>query len=266
MSDAANPNTTPAPAAPPAPPPAKTLPAWASWCKLLEGLRKAHETIETAAVAIILQARLLRFSAHHGPDPVAIKKITAALYRAVPLLQAALNWEEPAVGGKAAKRSETECLRGDQWRLVLAFSGLETLVKSLVGQKGRGGLGADHFRTVLAGCALPEYVPLEVPAHKDQAMEDWFTAEAQDDLLDFLGLDFGDAKITARWLVERRPMGDWVEGLCLAKAIRNATVHGALSASKVKEWKLGRPIRRLVDDIGTVAGAVLDRLVAEEAT
>jgi hypothetical protein len=182
----------------------------------------------------------------------------------VPLVQAALCWEEPTVGGTTEKRSDTDRRRGDQWRLVLAFSGFETLAKALLSQKGRGGIGVEAFRNLLVGCTLPEYVPLDVPEHRESLLEEWFNTEAQDELLDFLGLDFGDAKITATWLIKREAMTTWVDGLCLAKALRNATVHGALSASKVVQWKLTRPIRRLVDDLGLVVGSVLDRLTLAE--
>ncbi len=255
MSDPANPCET----SPTAPAP-KPLAAWATWCRQLDALRKAHESLEHEAACLAIQQRLHRFSTTHAAEPAAIKKVTSALYRAVPLLQAALHWEDPTVGGTLDRRSATDRRRGEQWRLVLAFSGMETLTKALLSQKGRGGIGAEHFRTLLSGCALPEYLPLEVPQHRESLLEDWFTADAQDDLLDFLGLDFGDAKITARWLVERRPMIDWVEGLCLAKALRNATVHGALSASKVEQWKLADAIGRLVDDIAIIATAILAKL------
>lgn len=247
------------------PPKPRPLQTWALWCRFLEDLRKLPDGLENPHACTRLQQRLLRFSNTHTADPAAIKKVTAAIYRAVPLLQSALGWEEPTVGGTTEKRSTTDRRRGEQWRLVLAFSGFETMAKALLSQKGRGGIGADAFCKLLTDCTLPVYVPLAVPEHKESLLDEWFCSDAQEELLDFLGLDYGDANITASWLVQRKPMATWVQGLCLAKALRNATVHGALSASKVDQWKLACSIRRLVDDIALVAGAVLDRLTVAEA-
>jgi hypothetical protein len=248
----------------PAEPPSPLSLGWRAWCKILEELRKTHGEWEKSEPACQrLLKHLHRFTPNHPPDPPVIKNVTRALYRAVPLLQAAILWEEPSVGGKAEKRSATDRRRGEQWRLVLSFSGFETLGKALLAIKGRGGIKPEDIGRLLAAVPLPDHVPLDVPSHKEEALDDWFNAESQDELLDFLCLDHGDAKITATWLVERKPMVTWLETFCLAKALRNATVHGALSASKITEWKLGPALLRMVDDIAAVAGAVLIRLTAD---
>src|SRR5262249_23132983 len=78
--------------------------------------------------------------------------------------------------------------------------------------------------------------------------------------LEFLGLDGEDAQSIYRWLADRQPVVSWASGLGLAKALRNATASGALSASKVKEWKLQAAFGTLVEDLGTVTAAALTRL------
>jgi hypothetical protein len=263
MSDTANPSTTPAPAKPAELPSPLSL-GWRAWCKLVQELGKGPDDLPTTSACATIQKRLHRFAQGHTGEPAAVKRVLSALYRAVPLLQAALTWEEPSVGGKAEKRSATDKRRGEQWRLVLSFSGFETLTKALLAIKGRGGIKPEHIEIVLNLVKIPDHIPVEVPAHKPTDLDDWFSADAQEELLDFLCLDHGDAKITASWLVERKPMVTWLESLSLAKALRNATVHGALSASKITEWKLATAIARMVDDIAIAAGAVLTRLAEVE--
>jgi hypothetical protein len=75
-----------------------------------------------------------------------------------------------------------------------------------------------------------------------------------------LGLSETDANAVGKWLAEQQPACSWPSALQLAQAFRNATVHGALSASKVKEWKLRPAFRTLTDDLGSVTAAVLMKL------
>ena len=43
-------------------------------------------------------------------------------------------------------------------------------------------------------------------------------------------------ELFGQWLVKGKPIKSRTDALCLAQALRHATVHGALSATKVREW------------------------------
>ncbi|MEG4279053.1 hypothetical protein QUA62_16470, partial [Microcoleus sp. MON1_C1] len=43
---------------------------------------------------------------------------------------------------------------------------------------------------------------------------------------------------------------DWANATMLAKALRNATAHGALSPSKVEDWRLKPAMKILVKNLG----------------
>mgnify|MGYP000913948199 FL=1 len=75
----------------------------------------------------------------------------------------------------------------------------------------------------------------------------------------------GDVKIFRRWFLQGESVSNWVDALFLARAIRNATAHGALSASKAAELKLGEAIAVLTRDLTLVAAAIFEVLAAGPA-
>jgi hypothetical protein len=231
--------------------------AYAAWCRFLK-----ENDPEGVGLPLVC-ARLGRFSSAHRPTPEHVGAVTDALYRGVPLLTAALGWEEARVGGSAEHSTPTDAVRGEQWRLVMAYGGFETVARALLAQPQRAALGLTQLVSLLARCGLSQHVPLEVPAHSEAMRDRWFQAEP-DVLLEFLGLDGEDALAVSRWLADRQPALSWSATLGLAKALRTATVCGALSASKVKEWKLLPAIRTLVDNLAQITAAALQRLTAPE--
>jgi hypothetical protein len=232
--------------------------AWTEWCRFLGGLDLTGA--DPAALATV-SARLERFSPAHRPTAEHVDAVVDALYRGVPLLLAALGWQEPRAGGTPEKATQTDALRGEQWRLVMAYGGFETAARALLAQPQRTSLGTQALVGLLARCELPAYRPLEPPAHSEAMVERWF-GSAPAALLEFLGLDGEDSQAVSRWLADRQPAVSWAAALALAKALRNATASGALSASKVKEWKLRPALRRLVDTLAGATAAALARLNA----
>src|SRR5262249_24095325 len=133
------------------------------------------------------------------------------------------------------------------------------LIKAILSRK-TGGLRPEDFRAIESTVALPRMEPIEVPVRSERVMKEWFDDTAPNDVLAFLGLENADRAIVDQWLVNRTALSTWSESLQVSKAMRNTTAHGALSASKVKDWKLQGTIQALTRNAGRVAAAVLQKL------
>jgi hypothetical protein len=237
--------------------------AWTNWCRFLQENDPAAP--ETTAYAVIGE-RLRRIHGKHRAEREPVDAVVYTLFRGVPLLLAALSWSSPRAGGSAAKPTPTDELRGEQWRLVMAFGGFEAVVRAVLAHADATGLTPQHFDALTTTCGLPPYSPLEAPALREPERDRWFQTGlgARADLLRrLLGLTDADADAVGAWLAEQEAICSWSGALQLAQALRNATVHGALSASKVKEWKLKPAVRTLVNNLATVTAAVLHRLTVE---
>jgi hypothetical protein len=183
-------------------------------------------------------------------------------------LLAALGWKEPTAGSRGGQNQRTDRARGDQWRLVMAYGGFETVAKGLLGFPDKAYLDSDDFARLLAPCRLPTLEPLAAPDVKEAVREKWFepnlVTTPRHPLLAFLGVHNGDAEIIHAWLVEREPVASWAGALRLAQALRNVTTHGALSATKVREWKLRDALHRLTVALEAVTAAALRALVVPD--
>ncbi len=62
-------------------------------------------------------------------------------------------------------------------------------------------------------------------------------------------------------MVQAAKVSSWTDAVRLAKALRNATAHGALSATKVKQWGLENAIFTLSDNLGELVVAGLRKLM-----
>jgi hypothetical protein len=237
--------------------------AWTAWCRFLA--QNDPSAPDSSAHPVIAE-RLRRLHPKHRAEVEPIDAVVYTLYRGVPLLMAALGWEEPRAGGSSAKPTPTDSVRGEQWRLVMAFGGFEAVVRAVLTHADASPLTPQHFDALVRGCQPPEYQALPPPALREPERDRWFQTGlgARADLVRrLLGLTEADANAVGKWLAEQQPVCSWPAALQLAQAFRNATVHGALSASKVREWKLRPAFRTLNDNLGTVTAAVLTRLTAE---
>jgi hypothetical protein len=238
--------------------------AWSAWCNLVSDL-SPDEPGSTAYFPI--HERLARFNPAHAPTPEHVETILDVLYRGVPLLLAALGWDDPIAGSRGGKNPQTDRARGDQWRLVMAYGGFETLVKGLLSLPQKNELTDEDYTTLLAKCALPRYKPIPSPEQREAIRERWFTPEAangRQSLLEFLGLSDGDTQVIYRWLAQGLPISTWHQALILAQALRDVTAHGALSASKTREWRLRPAFHKLTADLANVTGRALKALLASE--
>lgn len=201
--------------------------------------------------------RLLHFSPEHSKTPQHIDKVIKAVIRGVALLKSANGWKNPAIG-KNSSRTPIDKLRGLQWRFVIAYSGFEIASKSLMSCQGRN-INPKITEDFIQKCSLPEYGFLVSP-QGELGLEKWLNKE-EGELAKFLGVTSGDRKIIENWIVKSQPIDSWEQSAKLAKAIRNASAHGYLSATKVKELGLKPGLRKLTDDLALIVAYGLHKLI-----
>lgn len=210
-----------------------------------------------------LHRRLQHFSDKHVVTPDYLQTVLVTLSKGKHLVEAALDWEEPVAGSNNTTSSNlTSRARGEQWRLVMAYGGFETVRDALLPVQHRFPCYADQAQHFVHCCDLPAYEPLLSPDRDCARLVEWLEAEVawgQSAIARFLGLQNGDAKTFHRW-IEGSAVDAWHVAIQLGKALRNVTAHGSLSASKVHQWRLRTAFQRLTDNLGTVVAAALHRL------
>jgi hypothetical protein len=207
-------------------------------------------------------AASIRFTGKTINDAHEAHQLHSCLVRGKELLSTALEWDGPSVGRSG---SDTALLRGLQWRAVIAWSGLEQILKKLCNLKDRNDLAR-----VIALLPLPKCSSLSPPCESLRRLDRWRQKDTGDDnsgINGFLQSESKESKeIFRKWLISGQPVETWNEVLSLAKVLRHATAHGALSATKVREWGLAELLLRLVPEVGVVAAAVFERMFQECCT
>lgn len=205
------------------------------------------------------------FSEQHPIAPEYLHTLLVALSKGTHLVKAALAWEDAAAGPTSTRSTAaTKRARGEQWRLVMAHGGLEMVSKALLFLRcPHVGMAPEEAARLTDLCELPPYVPLEAPNRRRAELAKWLEMEVdlgEHPMVDFLGMHGGGAKVFRRWAVEGRPIESWVDAMQLAKALRHATAHGALSAMKVRQWGLRDAMETLNANLGEITAAALRRL------
>ncbi|MBD2726447.1 hypothetical protein H6G96_08915 [Nostoc sp. FACHB-892] len=214
-----------------------------------------------------IQRRISHFNQTHSDNSDHICDVIQALSKGFYLMKSGLEWEEPAVGHNSDdKPNDTHKARGIQWRLVMTWGGFETIIKTLLLTTDKGGLNTKSIKDFTDQCDLANnYNPLNPPNPTRINLERWLnkdpSIEGKSALADFLSLGNGDQKIIEHWIVKSQPVSNWVEAVRLAKALRNATAHGALSATKVKQWGLEKPLLTLSDNLAEIVVAGMQKLI-----
>jgi hypothetical protein len=161
--------------------------------------------------------------------------ILQGISRGQALLEQSCAWSKPSAG-RASKLSE---LRGQQWRLVMAYAGFEIILKSLY---GRDHPGIEEFRRLEVSIeAVENLEPIAAPQLTKSIKEKWI---ADEKLLKFLSFRNHDLKLFKRWMIDGAAVETPAEQLALAKALRNGTAHAALSANKCLQLKLGDTLEK----------------------
>ena len=177
-----------------------------------------------------------------------LETIFGAVARGRSLMNQALLWKTPLVG----RDSSLAIIRGAQWRLVMAMAGFEIILKGLF-QNNR--LTTDHFSRVQLIAHKAEIDPLKPPKIAPKQAEKWLADERVFEFLDVNGHDKGVLKA---WMIESREMAELADQLHLIRALRNCTVHAALSATKCKQFGLKPALFHLPE---TLAKAWLEILM-----
>lgn len=168
------------------------------------------------------------------------------------LLEQSCAWSKPSAG-RASKLSE---LRGQQWRLVMAYAGFEIILKSLYGKDHPG---IEEFQKLEASIeAVENLEPIASPRLTKSIKEKWL---ADEKLLKFLSFRNYDLKLFKRWMVDGSAVETLAEQLALAKALRNGTAHAALSANKCQQLKLSGALERLPFVIDSAVDAIFCTLL-----
>ncbi|MDB4680821.1 hypothetical protein OAE72_02615 [Akkermansiaceae bacterium] len=192
--------------------------------RFAEIARKPDENFESVSRAIATFAG--------APKAESVEELLChlqGLARGKALIKQATMWKNPSAG-RVSKLSET---RGKQWRLVISVSGLEIMIKSLLGKNHPG---IQEFQILEDRIGL-DVQPLPASELSKKVREKWIEDKS---IMQFLVVRNHDLKILTRFLVngESGPIEGLARQLALAKAIRNCTVLAALSATKCNELKL----------------------------
>jgi hypothetical protein len=229
--------------------------AWSCWWAFLKDHSPGQPDQRQA-----IHARLLRFCDRHPDDIQHIEAVLASLSQGKHLAEAAVRWSKPVAG---ARGTPTDRARGEQFRLVMAHGAWETVRNALLPVADWHHQDEAEVRGLLLQSGLTHYGPLTPPRRELAELDRWLAFEEEPGrhpLTAFLKLHRGDARTLHAWLLDGRPIEDWYEALRLARVLRNSTVHGSLSATRVCRWGLRPAFRALVTDIGLVVAAALGRL------
>lgn len=244
--------------------------AWKHLCDFVQGNGVSLGRYDDRSAAApgtyqVIHQRLLWFTDRHPAAPEHLHAVIVALSKGTHLVKAALAWEEAAIGPETpGSPSEISRARGQQWRLVMCYGGLETVFEALLSPHPPFPSyyqGAKHFSD---RCALSAYSALATPSQHRKELTEWLEMEVVSDkhpMIHFLGLNNGDAGAFREWIIEGKAVNSWPAALALAKALRNATAHGALSASKVCQWGLRDALETLCLNIGEHTAGGLRQLV-----
>jgi hypothetical protein len=227
------------------------------WKDVWNALEPDKSWLTNAAKCDCIQKKLSYFNYQHSNSPEHIDQFIKALSRGQALVQAAVEWQHPAIG-QSETRSPNDKVRGHQWRLVIAYSGFEIASKALMMDKWSRQVEKGMHEKFIEKCVLPGYEPIEPPEGKPKLAK-WLNKE-DGALATFLGLTSGDKKAIDRWLVQSQSVDSWCEAYKLAKALRNASAHGFLLPTKIREWGLKDGFLRLTDDLAKIVIAGLSKL------
>jgi outer membrane protein assembly factor BamB len=187
-------------------------------------------------------------------DELLISSQVHGVIRGRELIKNSQEWAEPKIGsGPSAK------YRGLQWKLVMAYSGMELLIKSLFAIERRG-IRPDDLKDLISKLLLPDFGPIASPSLERKSIKEWIEELDRDAVLDFLKTDNGDRAQLQSWILEQKSCATWRDAILLSKALRNCTAHGALSPSKIEQWGLADAFRQLPSALFMINEAIFEVL------
>lgn len=162
----------------------------------------------------------------HGRSKVFPERVIQGVGRGYTLIRNAEKWSAAQAGAGSEK---CRFARGQQWRLAMAYAGLEILAKSLQGNfASQRGPGVGSFLSLLGNHGSEQIL---LPVGKKHPR-----GKSSEELLDFLRTHKQDRTVMEQWLGthssgQKTSMWPRKDAFQLARVIRNLTAHGILSAS-----------------------------------
>lgn len=230
--------------------------AWAEWHRLL---KRSSGTADLAPVTARLHRLSFLAQLHKTAD---IQAVCTAFAKGHALLLAACRWKNGSIGTTPHRPNPTDRARALQWRLVMAYGGFETFTAPLL-----AGIPSadkvDQLKTLCDDLPLAACPPIAAPLKQSATLKSFLTESGLATggrLTAFLGLRAGDRAGFERWLGTPGRLDTWPDALRLAKALRNATAHGSLSATKARTLGFLPAFEALPDHLSTVVEAALLKL------
>lgn len=240
-----------------------------NWTRLLQSLGGYGNWRTDATVQTALFQKISSFSSAHRNQPEHTEGVLYSLSRGYSLNQAALEWEKPYAGKAPTGTQDASWLRGIQWRLVMSYNAFELVCVVLM--QPPQALTPDAMRAFVQKCDLPPYsTPIPSPNQQRAGIQQWLDQSAPTGvkgsaLLDFLGLRAGDRRTFQAWAMPQKaqenPITDWEQAIRLAKALRNMSAHGSLSATKIRELGLRQAFEILPQNLAVVINSAIGKLI-----
>jgi hypothetical protein len=223
--------------------------AWQSDEKALAKVAQRLSRFDTGAELPVEQVDLILFSLSRGQA----------------LMQAVNDWKSPIVGAEPKTAQDSSHFRGAQWRLVMAYNAFEIVCFALM--QGNYANVQQKFAQFAVHCNVGAYQGRIGLSNKELAVtQKWFDASIAETgtketyLLNFLGMENGDRKVFQSWFVDGQAIETWEGAALLAKALRNMTAHGALSATKTKELGLKSAMEAATEVLSKLVLGAIERL------
>lgn len=239
-----------------------------TWSQLLQSLGGYGSWRENAELCRNLHNKLSHFSSKHVNTAEHMEVVLYSLSRGYWLMEAAMEWEKPYAGKEPTSAQSVSVLRGLQLRLAMAYNAFELIAMALM-QPDRT-LSPEIIGSFVQKCQLRASADPISPPNKNRAvLKQWLDGSAiarkkgeeGEALLEFLGLKRGDRTLFQSWVLAEIPVNNWDRRILLAKALRNMSAHGALSASKVGELGLRQAFEVLPESLSEVVHAALQQLL-----
>lgn len=245
----------------------KSHTAYGVWCDFL----RRHRLVQSGQMDFHqIAVRLRQLPYLQGlSKPQDIQDSVALLAQGQALLHSALHDPLKYHAMDGAKLTSARKARMAQWRLVMAFSGFETLSKGLIfprRQDWRNPSFGDYIRRMditLGGGKATTLPPLPAPASDNQTQKRFFEAthlRPGGAMARLLNLNKHDIQLLGDWIGGETYLESWDDRLRLAKALRNCTVHGALSATKAANFGFIPAFKELTANIEKFTEAVFNQL------
>lgn len=186
-------------------------------------------------------------------SPEEARQSIGKLFRGATLLKHALEWKHPRVGGGG----KSDLIRGQQWRLVMAYSGYEQIENALFSMQSM------NRGAYLASIRLQNRLP--GPVLSQRAMDRIEERQtAADELCDFLGVKKSKRGRFTTWMLGRTADEQCVNDrdLFIIAQLRHLVAHGAPSADRASKLGLVPCFSSSPQILHELSCALLQELVA----